>query len=499
MSMHLDRRAGQVHKDRSGLVLAIILAAQLMVVLDATIVNIALPRIKESLGFSSTGLSWVIDAYTLVFGGLLLLGARAGDLLGRRRTFLAGITLFTVASMAGGLATSSGLLLAARAVQGAGAAFAAPSALALLMVQFSEGPARRRAIAWYAAMSVGGVAIGLLAGGVLTQWLSWRWVFYVNVPIGILVVVGAARLVTETDRRRGRFDLSGALTSTLGMGAIVYGFIHAATSSWSSPTTVGSFVAGAVLLAGFVLNEQRAAEPITPLRLFADRNRSASYLARLLLVAGMYGMFFFLTQFLQDELGYRPLMAGLAFLPLTVALFSASQASARVLSRKLPEKALLVGGVLLSTAGLAWLTQLSVGSSYFDVLGPLVLFGAGNGFAFVPLTNVALAGVAPADAGAASGLVNVAQQVGGSLGLAVLVSVFGSASRSAAAHAAAGEAARAVARHAFVVGADRAFFAAALFLVATAVTLALAVRRDRTDTATADEPLPDDLVVAEIA
>ena len=498
MSIHLGRRATKDPGDHSGLVLAVILAAQLMVVLDATIVNIALPEIKAALGFSSAGLSWVVDAYTLVFGGLLLLGARAGDLLGRRRTFLAGITLFTVASMAGGLATSSSLLLAARAVQGAGAAFAAPSALALLMVEFAEGAARRRAIAWYAAMSVGGVAIGLLAGGMLTQWLSWRWVFFVNVPIGIAVVVGAGRLVPETDRRAGRFDLLGALTSTLGMGAVVYGFIHAATSRWSSPTTIGAFVLGAALLAGFVVNEARAAEPITPLRLFADRNRSASYVARLLLVAGMYGMFFFLTQFLQDELHYRPLLAGLAFLPLTVALFAASQTTARVLSRLLPEKVLLVGGVLLSTIGLAWLTHLSVTSSYLDVFGPLVLFGGGNGFAFVPLTNVALAGVAPADAGAASGLVNVAQQVGGSLGLAVLVSVFGSASRSAAAHAPSREAAAVVARHAFVVGADRSFLAAALFLVATVVTLALAIRRPRT-AAPAPDGLGDELVLAELA
>jgi EmrB/QacA subfamily drug resistance transporter len=498
MSIHPGRRATQDPSDHPGLVLAIILAAQLMVVLDATIVNIALPAIKAALGFSSPGLSWVVDAYTLVFGGLLLLGARAGDLLGRRRTFLAGIALFTIASMAGGVATSSGLLLAARAVQGAGAAFAAPSALALLMVQFADGAERRRAIAWYAAMTVGGVAIGLIAGGMLTQWLSWRWVFYVNAPIGAAVLLGASRLVAETDRRRGRFDLLGALTSTLGMSAIVYGFIHAATSRWSSATTIGAFVAGAALLAGFVVNEKRAVEPITPLRLFADRNRSVSYVARLLLVAGMYGMFFFLTQFLQDELGYRPLAAGLAFLPLTVALFAASQMSARVLSRLLPEKVLLVGGVLLSTIGLAWLTHLSITSSYADIFGPLVLFGAGNGLAFVPLTNVALAGVAPADAGAASGLVNVAQQVGGSLGLAVLVSVFGSASRSAAAHAPAREAAAAVARHAFVVGADRSFLAASLFLVATVVTLALAIRRPEPGATPRDE-LTDEVVLVEMA
>ena len=474
--MTLPGRRGRARKDRPGLVLALILACQLMVVLDVTIVNIALPDIKAALGFSSAGLSWVVDAYTLVFGGLLLLGARVGDLLGRRRTFLVGIALFTLASMAGGLATSQAFLLAARATQGVGAALAAPSALALLMVEFPEGPARSRAIGWYAAMSVGGVAIGLLAGGMLTQWVSWRWVLFVNVPIGVAVVVGALRLLTETERRQGRFDLAGALGSTIGMGAVVFGFIHAATGGWGSPITVVAFVLGIVLLVGFVVNERYASEPITPLHLFADRNRSASYVARLLLVAGMYGMFFFLTQFLQEELGYGPLVAGLAFLPVTVALFAASQASARVLSRTVPDKVLLVGGVLLSTGGLLWLPQLSATSSYLDIFGPLVLFGTGNGLAFVPLTSLSLAGVAPADAGAASGLVNVMQQVGGSLGLAVLVSVFGAASRSAVASAPRAEAARAVARHAFVVGADQAFVVAALFLAATAAALAIAVR-----------------------
>ena len=465
---------------RSGLVLATILACQLMVVLDATIVNIALPEVKSALRFSSAGLAWVLDAYTLAFGGLLLLGARAGDLLGRRRTFVAGIALFVLASMAGGLATSQALLLSARAVQGVGAALAAPSALALLMAEFPEGPARRRALGWYVAMSVGGVAVGLIAGGLLTELASWRWVFFVNVPIGAAVVAGALRLFRETTRRRGRFDLAGALGSTLGVGALVYGFVHAAGGGWGSPVTLAAFASGAALLAGYVRNERRAKEPITPLRLFADRNRSAALFARLCMGAGMYGVFFFLTQFFQDELGYRPILAGLAFLPTTAALFAASQASARGLARIVPEKLLMVGGVVSSAAGLLLLAGLSTESSYLDLLGPLLLFGAGAGVAFVPITNVSLAGVAPADAGAVSGLVNVMQQVGGSLGLAALVSVFGAASRSAADVAPRAEAARAVARHAFVAGADQAFAVAAALLAAGALALALLVGRPGT-------------------
>jgi EmrB/QacA subfamily drug resistance transporter len=462
-------------RHRPGLVLAIILTCQLMVVLDATIVNIALPRIKTALDFSAPSLSWVINAYTLTFGGLLLLGARSGDILGRRRTFGTGIALFTAASLAGGFATSSGWLLAARAAQGVGAAFAAPSALALLMVEFSEPRARTRAIGWYTAVSIGGSALGLIAGGLLTQWLSWRWVLFVNVPIGALVVWFARTSLPETARRAGRFDLTGAITSTLGMVSIVYGFVRAASDGWGDRGTVGAFVVGVLLLAGFVATEQRASDPITPLRLFADRNRASSYLARLLLVAGMYGMFFFLTQFLQNELGYSPIRAGLAFLPLTVALFSASQLSSRALAQVSP-KVLMVGGLLLSTAGLIWLTGLSETSAYVDVLGPLLLFGTGNGLAFVPLTSASLAGVAPADAGAASGLVNVMQQVGGSLGLAVLVSVFGEASRSAARAAQRAPQAVDVVRHAFIVGADRAFLVAAIFLAATVLVILVAIK-----------------------
>ena len=460
-------------RTRRGLVLGIILAVQLMVVLDATIVNIALPDIASALHFSPANLSWVITAYTLAFGGFLLLGARAGDLLGRRRVFIAGISLFTLASFIGGVAPWSGWLLAARALQGVGGALAAPSALALLMTMFRDGQERVRAIGWYTAVSIGGGAIGLVLGGVLVQWASWRWVLFVNVPIGIVVVVLARRLLTETPSRNGHFDVRGALTSTIGVTSLAYGFVRAATSGWGDMLTIAAFAVGVALLASFVLLERRAPEPITPLRLFADRSRSASYIARLFLTAGMFGMFFFLTQFLQDVLHYSPIKAGLAFLPFTVALFSMSQLSARSLMQRFGAKAVMVFGFTVSTSGILLMTQLSASSGYLSLLAPLLLFGAGNGLAFVPLTSTSLSGVRQDEAGAASGLVNVMQQLGGALGLAVLVSVFGTAARGIAGQSAA------AAQRAFVVGADHAFIAATLFVGATVVVLVVAIRGRR--------------------
>ena len=458
-------------------VLGLVLTAQLMVVLDTTIVNIALPDIGAALDFSPTGLAWVITAYTLAFGGLLLLGARAGDILGRRRVFITGIAVFSIASLVGGFATSAGMLIAARAVQGAGAALAAPSALAVLMNMFPGTAERARAIGYYTAVSIGGSAVGLIAGGMLTQWASWRWVMFVNVPIGVAVIAVAVVALTETTRRTGHFDLAGAITSTVGMTGLVYGFISAASDGWSDPVTIAAFTIGVLLIGVFILVERRARAPITPLRLFADRDRAASYLARLLLVAGMMGMFFFLTQFLQNVLGYSALVTGLAFLPLTVMLFASSQLSARVLTGRLPAKTVMVGGLTISTLALAWLTQLHAGSGYPALLGPLLLFGLGNGLAFVPLTGASLRGVAPADAGAASGLVNVTQQLGGALGLAVLVTVFGTANRSA--DILPGVSAAEQAQHAFVVGADRGFAVAAGFLAATAILLLVAIRPQR--------------------
>jgi EmrB/QacA subfamily drug resistance transporter len=470
-----------------GLVLALILTSQLMVVLDATIVNIALPDIKTALGFTPSGLSWVVNAYTLTFGGLLLLGARAGDLLGRRRTFVTGLAIFTLASLAGGFATTPALLLAARAAQGVGGALASPSALALLMTMFRDGRERTRALGLYTAVSIGGAAVGLIAGGLLTQFVSWRWVLFVNVPIGLVVAALSLRVLPETERRVGTFDIGGALTSTIGMASLVYGFVHAATDGWRTAETIAAFAVGVVLLVAFVLTEVRASSPITPLRLFADRSRASSYLARLLLVAGMMGMFFFLTQFLQTVLGYSPLRSGLAFLPLTVMVFTSSQISARWLTERFSQRTLVVAGITVSTMALLWLSRLDASSGYASLLGPLLLFGIGNGTAFVPLTAASLAGVEPADAGAASGLVNVMQQVGGSLGLAVLVTVFGTGSRAALHDALPSATPAEIAQHAFVVGADRAILAAAIFLAAT-VLIAATTLSGRSPRRTAEEP-----------
>jgi EmrB/QacA subfamily drug resistance transporter len=414
------------------LALTIIAASQLMVVLDATIVNIALPQMQQALGFSTTSLSWVLNAYTLTFGGLLLLGGRAGDILGRRRVFVAGILLFTLASFLGGLATSSGWLLAARALQGVGAAIASPTALALITTNFAEGPARNRAFGVFAAVSGSGAAIGLLAGGMLTSWLSWRWVLFVNVPIGILLAMLAPLYITESERQPGRFDISGAATSTAGMAALVYGFIRSAQEGWSDAWTIASFAAAAVLLASFFLIERRTRQPITPLHLFRDRDRAGSYVIMLALAAALFGMFFFLTLFVQDVLGYSPLKAGFAFLPVTVALIFTAQVAARTLPRLGP-KPLMTAGAVLAVIGLAWVSQISVSSGYVDgILGPMLIFGLGMGLLFVPLTIVAVSGVAPRESGAASSLLNVMQQVGGALGLSILVTVFGTASRNEA-------------------------------------------------------------------
>ncbi|MCF3179800.1 MFS transporter [Streptomyces polychromogenes] len=418
---------------RPGVALAVIAACQLMVVLDATIVNIALPHIQTALSFSTTDLSWVISAYTLAFGGLLLLGGRAGDILGRRRVFMAGILLFTLASLLGGFAQEPWQLMAARALQGVGGAIASPTALALITTTFAEGPARNRAFGVFAAVSAGGGAVGLLAGGMLTEWLDWRWVLFVNVPIGVLITVLAPLYINESERHPGRFDAAGALTATGGMTSLVYGFIRASEDGWRDSLTLGSFGAAVVLLGLFVLIESRAAEPIIPLRMFADRNRAGTYLIMLGLAAAMFGMFFFIVQFVQNVLGFSPIQSGLGFLPVTAAIITAAGLSQRLLPRLGPKPFMVTGSALTGT-GLAWLTFIRTDSTYLSgVLGPMLLFGFGMGLNFVTLTLTAVSGVAPREAGAASGLLNASQQVGGSLGLSILVTVFGTAGRDEAA------------------------------------------------------------------
>jgi len=417
--------AGTAHP---AVVLSIILATYLMIILDATIIITALPRIHEALGFSATGLSWVQSAYTLTFGGFLLLGARAGDLLGRRRTFLAGIALFTAASLFGGLAQSSGWLLAARALQGIGAAIAAPSTLALLQISFPEGPERARAVGAYSAVAGAGGSVGLVLGGMLTSWVSWRWGLFINVPIGIVLVALAPRYLPESERRSGHFDLVGAATSTLGMTALVYGFVRAASSGWSDPGSIVSFAAGAGLLAAFVRTERRAQQPITPLHLFASRERAGSYVVRMLVVSGMFAMFFFLTQYFQGVLGYSALQAGLAFLPVTAVMFLAARLAPRI-GPRIGNMRLLAGGVAVALVGMVLLGRITPSSHYLGTIAlPMLLLGTGIGTALTPLTTAGVAGVVPEDAGAASGLVNVAQQLGASLGLGILVTVFAAAS-----------------------------------------------------------------------
>ncbi len=459
---------------RLGVILAIMLCAQLMIILDATVVNIALPGISRGLHLSATGLSWVLNSYSLTFGGLLLLGGRAGDLLGRRRVFLWGLALFTLASLGGGLATSSAELLAARALQGVGAALATPATLATIVASVPEGKARTRALALFTAVITGGASLGLVLGGMITQWASWRWVFFVNVPVGIAVLLVGPRFLPESPRRRGKFDLQGAASSTAGVAALVYAFIRAASSGWGDPLTLAAFGLAAILLVVFALTEATTSQPVTPLRLFADRTRAASYVARVLVVGAMFGTFFFLTQFIQDVLGFSPVKAGLAFLPMTIALFAVSRLAPRLMSR-FGAKPLMLAGLAPAVAGLAWLGQISPATTYWPgVLGPMLLMGCGMGLAFVPLTTASLAGVAPEDSGAASAMVNVAQQVGGALGLAALVTVYGNAAHPDPQHAVA--ATSPLAQQLFAHGAAVSFATAAMFDALAIVIIVVAIR-----------------------
>jgi len=475
-------------RDRRNITLAVVLCAQLMIVLDMTVVNIALPSMATGLHLSPTSLSWVLNAYALTFGGLLLLGGRAGDILGRREAFMTGLAIFTVASLAGGLATSSGLLLAARAVQGVGGAIASPAVLAAIVTGFPEGRDRVRALSIFTAVTMGGSSLGLVLGGVIVEWLSWRWVFFVNVPIGIAVVALAPRLLAASQRQRAHFDAAGAITSTAGMSALVYAFINVASNGWSNRVSIGSFALAGLLLGAFLLIETRSSQPITPLWLVRDRSRAASYVARLLLVAGMFGSFFFLTQFVQEVLGFSPLKAGAAFVPMTGALFATSRLAPRLATRFGP-KPLMIVGLLPVVAGMAWLGHLSTGTSYFPgVLIPMVMLGVGMGVAFVPLTMASLAGVPPKESGAAASMVNVMQQVGGALGLAILVTIYGTASRAAALHPLLGASAAMQAEHAKVHGMAASFTAAAIFDAVALIVIAVVIRMRQASGAPAPQP-----------
>ncbi|MGX5188941.1 MFS transporter [Streptomyces avermitilis] len=402
--------------------LVVIALAQLMVVLDATIVNIALPSAQRALGMSDGNRQWVITAYTLAFGGLLLLGGRIADLVGRKRTFIIGLIGFAAASALGGAATTSGMLFGARALQGAFAAVLAPSALSLLTTTFTDPKERGKAFGIYSALAGSGSAIGFIAGGLLTEYLNWRWCLYVNIPIAVIAVCGAFALLHEQPRHAGaRLDVPGALLGCGGLVAIVYGFSEAEPRGWTDPRVLALFAVGIVLLAVFVWWQTRAPQPLLPLHIVKDRNRAGCFLTMALAVIGLFGMFLFLTYYLQVVLGYSPLKTGLAFLPLTVAIIIGStQISARLMSHMAP-RMLMVPGTILAAGGMLVLTRITVHSPYASELLPaLILIGLGMGLTFMPVFATATAGVAPQDSGVTSATVNTAQQVGGSIGTALL-------------------------------------------------------------------------------
>jgi EmrB/QacA subfamily drug resistance transporter len=407
-------------------VLAVVAIAQFMVVLDATVVNVALPAIKGDVGFSEQSLSWVLNAYTLIFGGFLLLGGRLADRLGRRRLFIAGIALFSGASLICGVSQNEAMLLIARGLQGLGGALVSPAALSIILTTFAEGSERNRALAVWGAIAGAGGAIGLLLGGVIVQILSWRWVFFINVPIGAAVLALAPRIVPESRSESAAskgYDAQGAVAITLGTIALVFTLIKAGSWGWTSGRTWAGFAIALVLIAGFVMIERRQEDPLIPLRIFSNRSLAASDVTMLVVAAALFGVFYFCTLYLQQVLGFSALKTGIAYLPLTLTLVAASGLASRLVDRFRP-KPVLVAGLLVSTGGFWLLTRIVGHGDYAShVLPAMIALGVGLGMAFVPITIAATTGVEAGDSGLASGLLNTTQQVGGSLGLAILSSV----------------------------------------------------------------------------
>src|SRR4051812_35439349 len=402
----------------------VVLLAQLMLVLDATVVNVALPHIQTGLGFGPAGLSWVLNGYTLAFGGLLLLGGRLGDVFGRLRLFQIGLTVFIAFSLIGGLATSPAMLVGARALQGVGAALAAPSVLALLTTSAPDDAARNRALALFSAVSSGGGAMGLLLGGVLTDAISWRWTLFINVPIGLAILAVVGRLVAETPRRPGRFDVVGAVAATGSAVSIVWALIGAPDHGWGSVRTIGGLALGVVLAAVLAVTETRVAHPMLRPALLRSHSRVSALVSMSAMFGGMMAMFFLMVQYLEDQLGFGPLMTGLAFLPMPLGVFTMSRFSPRLVARFGPLPLVMVGTGAMTLAFLR-LSQLDAGSSYWTGSFPsLAVAGLAGGLSFMPITALALRNVEPEHAGAASGLLQTMQQLGGSVGLAVVASVF---------------------------------------------------------------------------
>ncbi|HKU31916.1 MAG TPA: MFS transporter [Arthrobacter sp.] len=401
----------------------LVMLAQLMLVLDATVVNVALPHIASDLHFAPAGLSWVLNGYAVAFGGLLLLGGRIGDVLGRRRTFLMGVAAFTVFSLLGGLATSPLLLVASRALQGLGAAFAAPSVLALITTSARDDGARNRALALFSAIASMGGALGLILGGLLTDTTSWRWTLFINVPIGVVILIAVPRLVAETPRRPGRFDMVGAITATGGAIAIVWALIQAGDDGWSSPRTIGGLVVGAVLIAVLAFTERRVAHPLLRPQLLRSPSRVAALAAMAATYGGMLAMFFLMVQYLEDHLHLTPMVTGLAFLPMPLSIFAMSRVVPRLVERLGAVRLVILGAALRVIAFLP-LTQLGPDTNFMVVIAALLFTGISAGLTFMPLTTLALRNVEPEHAGSASGLFQTMQQLGGAVGLAIVASTY---------------------------------------------------------------------------
>jgi EmrB/QacA subfamily drug resistance transporter len=456
------------------LVLVIACLAQFMVVLDASVVNIALPSVQRGLHFSAANLQWIVNGYTLIFGGFLLLGGRAADLLGRKRLFIAGVILFTAASLFNGLAQSSGMLIVGRGLQGLGGALVSPAALSIVTTTFTDGTQRTRALGVWSAIAASGAAVGLLVGGVLTDVASWRWVFFVNVPVGIATIALALRFVAESrvEVSRRAFDLAGAISVTGGLVVLVYAIVKAQAYGWGSPKTLGLGAAALVLLGVFVAIERRSAAPLMRLSIFRVRALAVADTVLLLVASGMFGMFFFASLYVQEILGYSPLRAGLAFLPVTLGIMVGA-GIAQQLIRRVGVRNVGTVGIAIASAGMLVLTQLPVHGSYVsDLLVGLLPMSLGMGLAFVPITLLGTSGVTGTDAGLASGLFNTAQQVGGSLGLAIL-STLAASQTSSVLH---GSSAAAIVT-ARVSGYHVAFLAAAIMLAMGVALMAFALRR----------------------
>jgi EmrB/QacA subfamily drug resistance transporter len=455
--------------------------AQFMVVLDATIVNVALPSIQHGLDFSPSSLQWVINAYTLVFGGFLLLGGRAADLLDRQRLFMAGLAIFTLASLLNGIATSSGMLVAGRALQGLGAALVSPAALAIVTTTFAEGRERTRALGVWSAIAAGGGAIGLILGGLLTDTLSWRWVFYVNLPIGLVAFLLAARYIqnSRSQERPGSADVAGATSVTAGLLVLVYAIVKAQDYGWLAGRTLGLGALAVALLAAFVAIEMRSKAPLIRLGIFRIRSLTSANVAMLFVVSGLYGMFYFASIYVQEILDYSPLKAGFAFVPLTLGII-AGAAVAQPLIRRLGVRTVPVIGIVLAAIGLFLFSGIPTHGTYVaDLLPGIAIMSIGMGLTFVPVTLIATTGIEASDAGLASGLFNTAQQVGGALGLAVLSSL--AATRTA--HSQAGHAA------ALVDGFQLAFLVGAALMLVAGVLIVALIRRSHVEAINIEEPV----------